>query len=101
MTTYNVNLDEDTMIDMLMDRMQVWVKSYEPSYPVYEGFITELIEGGCFSWMKEEFDPDLIVDELYINDTSFYYSVDDALSDGYREDQIAYQSESGVIVWTF
>ena len=98
MTTYNVNIDATTMIDMLMDRMEVWVKSYEPSYPVYEGFITDLVEGGCFEGTKD-FDPMMIVDNLYINDTTFYDTVEDAIEDGYREDQITYQSDEGVIVW--
>ena len=95
--TYNITINEDTMIDMLMDRMQVWVKSYEPSYPVYEGFITELIEGGCFD--GADFDPMIIIDNLYINDTTFYDTVEDAIEDGYSKAQIAYQSDEGVIVW--
>lgn len=98
MTTYNVTIDEVTMINMLMDRMEVWVKSYEPSYSAYEGLITELVEEGCFAGMKE-FDPMVIIDNLYINDTSFYDTVADAIEDGFSEDRIAYQSENGVLVW--
>lgn len=98
MTTYNVTIDEDTMISMLMDRMKVWVKSYEPSYSVYEGLITELVKDGCFDVMKE-FNPMLIIDNLYINDTAFYDTVEDAFEDGFSEERIAYQSENGVLVW--
>lgn len=98
MTTYNVNISEDTMISLLMDRMEVWVKSNEPAYSLYEGLITDLVYDGCFDGMKE-FDPMLIVDNLYINDTCFYDTLEDAIEDGYSEDRIAYQSENGVLVW--
>lgn len=100
MTTYNVTIDEETIISMLKDRMEVWVKSYEPAYQVYEGLITELVEDGYFEGMKE-FDPMVIIDNLYINDTSFYDSVDDAIRDGYEEGDIAYLDEDTgcVLIW--
>lgn len=98
MTTYNVTIDDNTMINILMDRVEYWVKTHESVYITYEGLITDLVYDGFFEGMKE-FDPMVIVDNLYINDTAFYDTVDEAIADGYTEDNIAYKSDDGVIVW--
>lgn len=99
MATYNVTIDDNTMINILMDRVDFWVKDSDPSYSLYEGLITDLVENGLFE--GSSFDPCLIVDNLYINDTSLYDSVEEAVKDGYEESDIAYlDEESGcVLVW--
>ena len=99
MTTYNVTITEETMISLLMDRVEFWLAKSDPAYDLYKGFITKLVENGYYE--GRYFDPLYIVDTIYINDTVIYSNVDEALSAGYSDDDIAYIDENtgSVLVW--
>lgn len=97
----NVKIEELTMKAMLADRWNYWLPNPEDKemLRVYEEFTDFLVDEGYFD--GAEFDPLLIVDNLYINDTDFYESVDEAIRDGYEESDIAYLDEDtgSVLVW--
>ena len=101
MTTYNVTLDETAMYDLLNSRWQFWMPDEEDKdmLRVYQDFTGVLVDEGYFT--GSEFDPYKIVDNLYINDLSFYQSIDEALRDGYEESDIAYLDEDTgcVLIW--
>ncbi len=96
-----VKIEELTMQAMFADRWNYWLPNPEDKEMrrVYEEFTDSLVEEGYFD--GAEFDPNLIVDNLYINDTSFYDSVEDAVRDGYEEGDIAYLDEEtgSVLIW--
>ena len=96
-----VKIDTLTMQAMLADRWSYWLPNPEDKEirTIYEQFTDYLVEEGFF--YGSEFNPDLIVDNLYINDTSLYDSVEDAVRDGYQESDIAYLDEDTgcVLVW--
>lgn len=65
-----VKMDEDTALDMLMDRLEYWIKDHSEASKyidrkLYEQMYSEYLENGVFSSM--EFDPMNIVDNDYIN----------------------------------
>lgn len=101
MTTYNVTLDETTMYDLLNARWLFWMPNEEDEEmrEVYQAFTGVMVDEGYFT--GREFDPYKIVDNLYINDLSFYQSVDEAIRDGYEESDIAYLDEDtgSVLIW--
>lgn len=96
-----VKIEELTMQAMLAERWEYWLPNPEDKemLRVYEDFTDFLVEEGYFS--GREFDPMVIIDNLYINDTSFYHTVEDAIKDGYEEGDIAYLDEDSgcVLVW--
>lgn len=96
-----VKIDELTMQAILAERWNYWLSSPEDKEirSIYEQFTDFLVEEGYF--YGSEFNPELIVDNLYINDTSLYDSVEDAVKDGYQEGDIAYIDEDSgcVLVW--
>ena len=101
MTTYTVTIDETTMYDLLNSRWMFWLPNEEDEEvrEVYQAFTGVLVDDGYFQ--GREFDPYKIVDELYINQLSIYYSVEDAVRDGYEESDIAYLDEDTgyVLIW--
>ena len=96
-----VRIEELTMKALLSDRFTYWLPNPEDKdmLRIYQEFTDFLVDAGYFD--GADFDPVLIVDNLYINDTSFYDSVDDALRDGYEEGDIAYLDEDTgcVLIW--
>ena len=59
-----VKIDEDTLLEMLLDRLEYWV-SDEETINLYRGYYEKLIECGCFEGC--ELDIMSIVDNDYIN----------------------------------
>ena len=62
-----VKIDEITLLNMLMDRVETWISS-PAEQQLLEDYYKSLIEGGCFEGC--EFDLMVIVDNDYINDTT-------------------------------
>lgn len=60
----NVRIDEDTMLDMLMDRLSFWTED-DVYHKLFEQYYYNLIYGGCFDGI--EFDVMEIVDNDYVN----------------------------------
>ena len=63
----NVKIDETTLLDLFMDRVEYWTSDVDV-LDLYEGYLNELIYGGCFEGV--ELDVNMFVDNLYINDTT-------------------------------
>lgn len=63
----NVKIHEVTLLNLLMDRLEYWTSDNDV-LTLYESYLKELIDGGCFD--GAELDVDVIVDNLYINDTT-------------------------------
>ena len=62
----NVQIDEATLLNLLMDRLECWTSDNDV-LALYESYLEELIDGGYFD--GAELDINLIIDNLYINDT--------------------------------
>lgn len=63
----NVKINEITLLNLLMNRLEYWI-SDDNALTLYESYLKELIHDGCFE--GTELDIDVIVDNLYINDTT-------------------------------
>ena len=63
----NVKINETTLLNLFMDRLEYWT-SDDDVLALYEGYFKELIDCGCFD--GAEIDINLIIDNLYINDTT-------------------------------
>ena len=63
----NVKIDETTLLNLFMNRLEYWTTNGEV-LELYESYLKNLIDYGCFE--DVELDVDLIVDNLYINDTA-------------------------------
>ena len=63
----NVKIDETTLLNLFMNRLEYWTTNANV-LELYEIYLKELIECGCFG--GAELDVDLIVDNLYVNDTA-------------------------------
>ena len=63
----NVKIDETTLLNLLMNRLEYWTTDSDV-LELYEKYLQNLIFNGCFE--GAEIDVDLIVDNLYINDTA-------------------------------
>ena len=63
----NVKIHETTLLNLFMDRLNYWTTN-DDVLELYESYLKELIDCGCFE--GSEIDVDLIVDNLYINDTA-------------------------------
>ena len=63
----NVKIDETTLLNLLMDRLEYWTTNANV-LALYESYLKELIDCGCFE--GAELDVNLIVDNLYVNDTA-------------------------------
>lgn len=60
----NVKIDENTALNLLMDRVEFWTDD-EDVKKLYEQMYENYIFGGCFDGI--DFDINLIVDNDYIN----------------------------------
>ena len=63
----NVKIHETTLLNLLMDRLEYWTTDTNV-LELYKNYLKELIDCGYFE--GEELYVDLIVDNLYINDTA-------------------------------
>ena len=63
----NVKINETTLLNLFMERLEYWTTN-DNVLELYESYLKELIDCGCFE--GAEIDVDLIVDNLYINDTA-------------------------------
>lgn len=63
----NVQIDETILLDLFMDRLEYWTSNYDV-LALYESYLKDLIDCGCFEGV--ELDIILIIDNLYINDTT-------------------------------
>ena len=63
----NVKIDETTLLNLFMERLEYWTTDSDV-LELYEEYLKDLIYSGCFE--DVELDVDLIVDNLYINDTA-------------------------------
>ena len=63
----NVQIDETTLLNLSMDRLEYWTSDADV-LELYEDYLKELIYSGYFD--GAELDVDVLVDNLYINDTS-------------------------------
>lgn len=62
----NVKIDETTLLNLFMDRLEYWT-SDDDVLALYKSYLERSIDCGCFE--SAELDIDLIIDNLYINDT--------------------------------
>lgn len=63
----NVKIDETTLLNLFMERLEYWTTDADV-LGLYESYLKELIDCGCFE--DAELDVNLIVDNLYVNDTA-------------------------------
>lgn len=63
----NVKVDETTLLNLFMDRLECWITDKD-SLALYERYLEQLID--CGSFEGAEIDINLIIDNLYINDTT-------------------------------
>ena len=63
----NIKIDETTLLNLFMNRLEYWVTDADV-LELYESYLRGLIDCGCFE--GAELDVDLIVDNLYVNDTA-------------------------------
>ena len=63
----NVKIDETTLLNLFMSRLEYWTTDVDV-LGLYESYLKELIDCGCFE--GAELDVNLIVDNLYVNDTA-------------------------------
>lgn len=68
-----VRIDEDDLKEMFYERLKFWDMSDE-QYQMLADYLDELVDGGCFE--GAELNIPVIVDNLYVNDTSFIYEGD-------------------------
>ena len=63
----NVKINETTLLNLFMERLEYWTTDSDV-LELYEEYLKDLIYSGCFE--DVELYVDLIVDNLYINDTA-------------------------------
>lgn len=63
----NVQIDETTLLNLFMDRLEYWTTDSDVT-ALFEEYLENLIGGGCFE--GAELDVNVIIDNLYINDTT-------------------------------
>ena len=62
----NVQVDEEQLLDLLMQRVKDWSKNAN-ILNLYEQYLRDLIDMGCFEGAN--LDISLLIDNLYVNDT--------------------------------
>ena len=62
--TISMNLDEETALELLMNRLEVWTQDYTEQR-LYKQMYEAYIDGGCFD--GSDFDPKMIVDNDWVN----------------------------------
>ena len=63
----NVQINETTLLNLFMNRLKCWTTKTNV-LELYENYLKETIDSGWFDGV--ELDVDLIIDSLYINETS-------------------------------
>ena len=63
----NVKIHETTLLNLFMDRLEYWATNANV-LGLYENYLKDLIDCGCFE--GAELDVNLIIDNLYVNDTA-------------------------------
>lgn len=63
----NVKIDETTLLNLFMDRLEYWTTDADV-LELYEDYLQGLIYNGCYD--NTELDVAIIIDNLYINDTT-------------------------------
>lgn len=63
----NVQIDETSLLNLFMDRLEFWTSDRDV-LELYESYLEDLIDCGCFEGV--ELDINLIIDNLYINNTT-------------------------------
>ena len=63
----NVKIDETTLLNLFMSRLEYWTTDADV-LELYESYLKELIDCGCFE--GAELDVNLIIDNIYVNDTA-------------------------------
>ena len=63
----NVQIDETTLLNLFMDRVEYWTSDADV-LELYENYLEEMIDSGWFD--GAELDVNMFIDNLYINDTS-------------------------------
>ena len=63
----NVQINEVTLLNLFMNRLEYWT-SDDDVLALYENYLKDLIDCGCFE--NSELDINLIIDNLYINNTT-------------------------------
>ena len=63
---FNVQIDKTTLLNLFKGRLKYWTRNNN-ILALYEDYLKKLIDCGCFENAK--LDIDLIIDNLYINDT--------------------------------
>ena len=63
----NIKIDETTLLNLFMSRLESWTTNANV-LALYESYLKDLIDCGCFE--GAELDVNLIVDNLYVNDTA-------------------------------
>lgn len=81
-----VRIDNDTAVDMLMDRLSYWTDD-EDVHALYRKMYTNSVENGCFD--GREFDIREIVDNDYVN----WCSVIDESDEAYEEIKKLYDDD--------
>lgn len=63
----NVKINETTLLNLFIDRLEFWTSDSDV-LELYENYLKDLINCGCFE--DAELDINMIIDNLYLNDTS-------------------------------
>lgn len=63
----NVQIDETDLLDLFMNRLEYWTTDSD-IVALFEEYLDNMIQNGCFD--GAELDINLIIDNLYINDTT-------------------------------
>lgn len=63
----SVKINETTLLNLFMDRLEYWTTDADV-LDLYEDYLQGLIHNGCFD--GAELDINLIIDNLYINNTT-------------------------------
>ena len=84
----NVKVDEDNLLDMIMDRVEVWTEEKDDAYYLFQEYYEREIDGGFFD--GAELDINAIVDNDYINWTTWgtLEDIKSDFGDNFTEDNI-------------
>ncbi len=63
----NIQIDETTLLNLFMDRLEWW-NTDNATLALYKTYLRDLIDAGAFE--GSVLDVNLIIDNLYINDTT-------------------------------
>lgn len=88
----NVQINETTLLNLFMDRLEYWT-SDDDILALYESYLKNLIDCGCFE--NSELDIDVIIGNLYINDTTIMDKKEllENYIDIYDEDKVLAKNE--------